>query len=515
MNRTKRLSALFIALMLVFLTIAEVSGVLATETPTNVKIEFVGDDADKAGFAESRITVIPGDGCALDGYYLVYYTDGSAVLPDYDEITAIKVNDGREVKAKIKAGMMLPPEAKGIAVFESKTRFLDTVPDLSDAVATAEIPEEKRFKSLGEPEFRFGALSDTHMNYEPYNRGAFAKLEYSLKFFAERNMDCIIITGDVVGDRGENPDLEAQYEKHNEILSGSGFDVGKIYESTGNHGNTPADVGLFTQYLTGDNEIHPYEDSPYYHVLFDGGESKRDNLFIFMWQELKAPGDTAAYDNFSKEQIDWLESLLDEYSKTETNIYLIIHAPFLKYGAGDIANGSYGACITFKKEFAQTMRLKELLENNKDVIVMSGHTHCSFYDNANYSNVNGKFAHTVHIGSNCQPCGYGEESTMVRSFDGRHEVTVEYGSEGYTVDVYREYIVYTGYNFSTGKKIPSACFIIPTNAPPLPQTAESAPADDTANESKLPLGLILGIGIGVAAIAAGIAFFLIRRKKSN
>lgn len=453
-----------LALVFVFCMYAEVCTVLATETPTTVTIKFIGDEAEKAGFAQSEITVVPGDGCALDGYYLVYYTDGEQVLPDYDEAVAIKINNGNTVKGNVSDGRMLPSNAKGIAVFECETYFFDETPDMKNAVAIAEIPESKLLSDLGEHEFSFGALSDSHMNYEPYDRGAYAKLRYAMDFYAEKDMDIVVITGDATGDRGENPDLEAQYEKHVEIINESDFSFNKVYESIGNHGNTPADAPLLDKYLGGKDEVHPYEGSPYYHLLCEGEGDARDNLFIFMAQEMNAPGDSAAYDNFSKEQIDWLEGLLTEYGNTETNIFIIEHAPFLGYGAGDIENGTYTACITFKNEYTQTMRLKALLEQYKDAIVMSGHTHVTFYDNANYSDEYNAFARTVHIGSTCQPCGYGDGATMVRSYDGRHNVTTEYGSEGYTVDIYSDYIVYTGYNFSTGKKVPAACLLIPVKA---------------------------------------------------
>ena len=451
--------------LLVILSIFSGVGIVsANQDKATVEIKFTGDEADVAGFAQCEITVTPSSNGARNGYYLVYYTDGNKVLDDYDEATAIKMNNLKTVKGYISDGMMIPYGAKGIAVFESTFYFLKGTPDIKDAIATAEIPVSKRTPDLGEPEFSFGALSDTHMNYEQHSRGAYEKLRASMDFFAEKGMDIVVITGDVVGDRGENPDLEAQYEKHIEIINASDFPIEKVYEASGNHGNTPKDIALMDKYLGGSDEVHPYENSPYYHVLFKGENGSRDNLFIFMSQEINASGDSASYDNFSSTQIDWLEALLEKHDDGKTNIFISLHSPFLQYGAGDIKNGSYTACITFKDDFKQNMRLKALLENHKDSIVMSGHTHVSFYENANYSDEYNSFARTVHIGSNCQPCAYGSGSSMTRSYDGRENVTVKYGSEGYTVEVYSDFIVYTGYNFSTGKKIPDACFLIPVKA---------------------------------------------------
>ena len=80
MLRSKLFSAAAIAFLLLLCSFGEVFAVRATETPTYVKLEFTGDEAEVAGFAQCDITVVPGDGCALSGYYLIYYTDGEGLL---------------------------------------------------------------------------------------------------------------------------------------------------------------------------------------------------------------------------------------------------------------------------------------------------------------------------------------------------------------------------------------------------------------------------------------------------
>ncbi len=460
-RQVKRFYSFVLALIFVFCVCAQTLTVFATDTPTTVTITFTGDEAEKAGFMQSTISIVPGDGAALDGYYLIYYTDGSKTLSNYDELASVAVADGSTVSVNIKDGIMIPPEAKGIAVFESRTRFVDNAPDIKNAVAKASIPTSKRL-TLGTPEASFGAASDVHMNYEQHNRGAYQKWANALEFFAEEGMEQVIVAGDMTGDRGETPDLEAQYAKYVEIVNKSDISLSSIYECIGNHGNTSADRPIFNEYLTGSDEVHPYNGSPYYHVLKKG--KTRDNLFIFMCQEIEATGESSTKDNFSKAQIDWLAGLLAQYGKTKTNIFLVIHSPFLNYGAGDRKNGGYTALITFKEEYTQTMRLKGLLETYKDIIVMSGHTHVSLYDNVNYSDEYNSFARTVHIGSTAQPCAYGGSATYTRNTDGRYEVSTTYGSEAYTVKIYSDYIVYTGYNLATGKIIPAACLLIPVKA---------------------------------------------------
>ena len=505
------------------LAVGGMTNVFATETSVSVNYEFLGERAEWPGFARGKIVVTPAEGTPAEGHYLVYFTDENGVLAGYDELATAPVT-GQKVIIPVEDGLMIPVGAKGVAVFQSETRFVDEAPAIGEAIAVCEIPAEKRLTDLGELQYSFGALSDTHMNYQPYDRGAFEKLAYALDFLADAGMDYLVITGDATGDRGENPDLEWQYEKHLEFLNDSKFPADKVYEGIGNHGNTPADAGLLDAYLGGEDEDHPYEGSPYFSVLKEGGEGKRNLLFIFTAQELSAPGESAKKDNFSKEQMDWIEGLLTAYGDTETDIFMSIHSPFLNFGAGDRKNGGYTACIDFKEEYPQNMRLKGLLETYKNVVVMSGHTHVSLYDRENYSDEYGRFARTVHIGSNCQPCGYGGTDTYTRSTDGRYPVTVEYGSEGYTVEVYEKYIVFTGYNFSTGKKIPAACLLLPTdiNAPLEVETSEEEesseePSADTslpepADKASFPWGWVAGGAVAVGAVV-GVAVALKKKKK--
>ena len=161
----------------------------------------------------------------------------------------------------------------------------------------------------------------------------------------------------------------------------------------------------------------------------------------------------------------WIvENVLKEFDNSNTNIFLIEHAPFLNWSPGDRLNGDYARKITFKESYTQTMRLKGLLETYKNVIMMTGHTHLTFYENENYSDQYDSFCRMVHVSSCTQTSSYNHGSKLISDTDGRKYNSPEYGSEGYLVDIYKDYIVYTGYNISTNRIIPSACILLPTTA---------------------------------------------------
>ncbi len=426
----------------------------------SVSYDFTGRNAKKAGFAKGIITVAASGDRLKNGYYLVYYTSGNELLCGYDELAAIEINNDI-VSAEIPDGVMIPQNATGIAVFESKTHFSEQNTAITDAVAVCDIPENKRLK-LGKAESVFGAVSDIHMNYEYYGRSAYKKWSRTLEFFAENQISCVIVAGDVTGDASDPIPLEEQYSVYVELVNKSNIDINNVYASLGNHGNTPDDLHLFSKYTKGVDKVHPYEDSPYFYVLKKGSGKTRDNLFVFTWQELRSAGESARVDNFSKEQMDWLSSVLSEFDNNETNIFVIAHSPFLNYGAGDRKNGIYTSLTSFKSEFPQNMRLKSLLQEHKNVIVISGHTHLTLYDGQNYSNLNNEFAHTVHLSSTCWTRAYTKDGkSCPAGTDGRRECGLDYGSEANIISVYPEHIVFTGYNLSTGKIIPAACLIIP------------------------------------------------------
>lgn len=424
----------------------------------NMTYTFTGDEKDKPGFAQGVISITPTESERTSGYYLIYLASDSELLTQYDEFASIKIT-GETVTYEVKDGHYLPNEATKLAVFESKSYFLKDHPNIEDAADIIDLDPNKKL-DLGTLQYRFGATSDVHMNFEGLNFGSHVKWDNTMKFFYDNKVDNVIVTGDMTGDSN----LEEEYVQYlSTIEPYMSFD--DVYEAIGNHGNTPSSISLFSKYTSGKDEVHPYENSPYYYVLKKGKEtSYRDNLLIFMAQELQGPSDSNLYDNFSKAQIDWLEDVLKQYGNTSTNIFLIEHAPIYNWSPGDRYNGDYKRKLIFKESFTQTMRLKSLLETYKNVIMMTGHTHLTFYENENYSDQYDSFCRMVHVSSGTQTSSYNHGSKLISDTDGRVYNSPTYGSEGYLIDIYEDYIVYTGYNLSTNRIIPAACLLIPTIA---------------------------------------------------
>lgn len=414
--------------------------------------EFVGDEKDKAGFAQGYITINPLQNAKKSGFYLVFLANDNGLLKEYDEFACIEITGG-QTTFYVKDGRYIPAEATLLAVFETTTRTLSGQPAIQSAADIIRIPKAKRL-NLGTETLTLGMTSDIHINFESLGFGSRNKWKNTLNFFSNNKTDYVIITGDMTGETN----LDDDYTYYINTIKSSSIPLENVYESIGNHGNSPSMLSVFTKYTSGSNEIHPYANSAYYHVVL------QNNVFIFMAQELQGPSDSAVYDNFSKAQIDWLEGLLAQYGNTDKNVFITIHSPFLNFGPGDRHDGDYVRMITFKEEYVQTMRLKRLLETYKDVIVLSGHTHLTYYEGENYSNENDSFARMIHVSSGTQTSSYNHGTKLISDTDGRKNNDAKYGSEGYIVKIYNDYILFIGYNISTNKIIPAGCILLPKKA---------------------------------------------------
>lgn len=404
------------------------------------------NDTAESGTSESSEDSTDGVETPKNAWYSLYFIGKDGVLSDYEPIATEEMT-GADVEVTLPYGMLIPEEAVGIALFES----VESVPDdlsLDSAVATYTIPEEKKL-ALGEAEFNFASVSDVHVNYT--SEGGTYKWIRALNFFDQKDIGMVVVSGDLTGEGSVE-----EYQNYLFAISSSSYPLSQIYEARGNHDSQEND--RFIQYTSGKGEVHPYPSSPYFYVLKEGEGNARDNLFIFMAQELTEIASTSYDDNFSDEQLDWLEGLLVEYSGKNTNIFIVEHAFMHNFGPGDRIDGDYSQPMMLEKRYEGNMRFKSLLTEYKEVIMMSGHSHLSLYELINYSDENGTVARMIHNGSTSQPRAYTASGSL--SFNSEGKTTSVAGSEGYLVYVYEDNITYIGYDLTTGKIIPRASYLL-------------------------------------------------------
>ncbi len=420
--------------------------VIPTTGSVTVDYQFAKTAADRPGDAQGTITLTPSKSGRTLGYYHLFFSRKGTILQDYEAIAVQKIT-GEDVEIELPYGMLLPPDATEILVFEDQSATRRSFQKETPAAAIV-FPAQKCV-TLGEIRYSFASVSDVHLNYADY--GAADKWTAALDFFAELGLESVIVSGDMTGDG-----TDAEYQAYLDAIEASYYSVEDIYEGRGNHDSQRNDA--FLEYTENGDEVRPFADAPYFYVLKEAKGEYKDNLFIFMAQELNATGTTHTQDNFSTAQLDWLEGLLEEYAGTQTNIFLIQHAVIHNFGPGDRYDGVYVQPMIFSSQYPNNLRFKGLLTKYKEIIMMSGHTHLSLYDWLNYSDEEGTAARMIHNSSISQPRCYTADGSI--SYNSEGKTTKTEGSEGYAAYVYDDYILYVGYNLTTGKIIPRASFLL-------------------------------------------------------
>ena len=458
MKKAKALLSLVCALGLM-LTWAPCA--FASEGGAALAYEFTGSGAEAPGFAEGTVTLT-----AEDGSYRLFWADDEAALAGYYEIAALEVSGG---SASFTFGdhVAIPADATKLIAAAGEEEY----PAVADAVAVYDIPAEKQLgHRSGEELYTFNSFSDIHIDeehigqtppyYWVYSEGHWAK---ALQFAVDKGVDFIVSSGDQVTNANLDT-LDKEWQAYQYILSQSDY-VNPIYESGGNHevrqdGAVPEELQAFVTGSGLNSELDTLAAAkPYYAIA----EPKTGDLFIFM--ALEGGYRPAQYDEFTEEQLDWVEGLLNENYGQGRNIYIVQHALINGYGPGDdLETPYYGGSLN--RDLPSVQRFISILEAHPDVIWISGHSHEDLTLNYNFTNNGGASCYMIHNPSVGNP-------THVT--DGAIDYTFyEDNSQGYFVQVFDDAIVFNGANLVYGKIFPAYCYIIPGGTS-LQEQAEEEP----------------------------------------
>ena len=428
----------FIKRIFAIITAAALIGAMA-ELPAfaagKITYKFSGDEADRAGYAEGKVTL-----SGVDGECALYWADGKEALEGYYEIAKLKNGESFSFSDHT----AIPPEAERIiAVGDGKVK------------AEYEIPSEKRFKyKSSDALYSFMSYSDIHIDESKTQFYKFSGLHWqkALETASKRSADFIVTAGDNITN-ADGPGKE--FDKFQQILAESPF-VNPVYEGSGNHelrtGNVDAQLSTFVTAtgLNGDKYTIA-RNKPYYTVE----EKKSGDLFIIMALEYKYNPQEG--DEFSDEQLDWLEKTLKENYGKNKNIFLIQHALIEGWGAGDDENGYY--TVPLNTAFDSTIRFRDIISSYPKLIWISGHTHIAFKYGYNYSNMNDTACHTVHDSSVCCPTTLNYSSHNLSYSAASDEEKIDF-TEGYYTQVFADEVVFYGENLYHDKIYPSACYVM-------------------------------------------------------
>ena len=436
------LAAVLIACMLMAPASAAADDGVLTGRNNLSTYQFTGDNATRSGYAQGTIAFSSAAGTTYD----LYWANDAGILADFEPLATLEATSS-STSFTIARQIVIPKGAASVAIFSG-----DPGAGLSGAYDVIEIPDAKQLND--ETVYSFGSVSDIHVNYDNEGQNATGKWVAALNYYADLGVDNIILSGDMTSNGTTD-----EFTTYTDCVAKSNYDADRIFEALGNH--ETQNVGNFLRFTSGGveaGEVRPSPDTPWYYKIFPGKDGAKDNLFIFMAQELSSTGNSPNEENWSSGQLDWVEGLLRKYAGTNTNIFLVQHTVFKHWGTGDTYEGLYVQPTYADSTYPANLRLKNMLQEYKEVIMMSGHTHISFYEDCNFSDENGTAARMIHNSSTSQP----------RIINGNAldytNATADYGSEGYVVNVTDNDVIFYARNFSTGKYIPGACFILESYA---------------------------------------------------
>lgn len=452
----------------------------------SISYSFANNDK---GFAEGTVTLSNGSGSTA-----LYWADDTKALDGFDPIATFNGSGSYTMPAYT----AIPARATKIIAVTGSARTV------SGAAAVYNIPDNKKLgKKDSDLLYSFADYSDFHMEADgvkPYS-GYSAKYPYDEQHLkaafdtaAKRGVDFIVTNGDHVNNQrndlnGGNNNLYAyEWNRYLKILAESDY-VNPIYEGIGNHelwnyetdsNKKPRDWKSGSRYfvaITGLDSTKASVDSDkaYYEIT----EPTTGDHFLFM--ALEGGFYTDANDEFSDAQLNWLESKLNAYKNDGKNTFILEHANFYKWGAGDQKDRPiYDIPLKFGN--AATTKLQTILKNHPEAVIVTGHTHFKYSLQLNYDNDNKQAATMLHVSSIGGVRDIKNRTTRVND-------TSLQNTEGYIVEVYNDATIFYGTNVYYNTTYPWATYIVPqtTSAQnPQPTQAPATQAPTKAPETQRP-----------------------------
>lgn len=482
------------AVSVILAAVLVISGLtLSASAAGGISYSFEGSSAGDKGCAQGTIKVSADSSSA--GSYTLYWADDSAALSGFDPICTLNVAASSSASFNMPAYTAIPAQATKVIGFRGA---VPSGMSVSSAAAVYDIPENKRLnRSKSDMLYSFAAYSDIHITSDDDDGGARypydeQHLADAFKTAADRDVDFIVTTGDHVNNQRSdskgngNPFYPNEWNRYLRILADSDY-VNPIYEAIGNHElwayeNSDAGVNLVAPFdwktgsdyfsrMTGLDSSQSSLNSgkAYYEIT----EPKTGDHFLFM--ALEGGFYTDANNEFSDEQLSWLDSKLTQYENDGKNIFIMEHANFDRWGAGDRLNNPLYD-IPLKDSCTATAKLKALLQKHKSPVMITGHTHFRFSLQLNYSTNNQTSAAVIH---NSAVGGVRDIVNGARYNDKSRELT-----EGYIVEVYDDATIFYGTNLYRNKIDPSASYIVPQTTSSIEPEPTQAPTQEPTQAPK-------------------------------
>lgn len=358
------------------------------------------------------------------GEYSIHWGDDNGVLSEYEEISLLTTT----ASVNVKTYEFIPLNA----IPDNATRIIA----LHNGVISADfkIPDNKRL-NINDKLFSYGALSDIHIDGDGAD-DTFSESDFTkeISYFETNGAVAICNSGDITWD-GRECDVAA-------ILNFINNTNLPIYTARGNHDNANDCSGL-------DNELYlSIEPNGNLFLKEINGE-----IFIFCGIISSSAGGSSIFDDAQITQLSaWLKTYKDRR--------VFLHEHVFLGETGNIYNLYRGSGMS---DSGNAGEFKKLMSKYRNVILCTGHSHLDFTlqrlgDHANINQRTNTLCHRVHIPSATKPRYNDIDTPDIKD----NTYTYNLGAQGYLIDVYRDFIILKGMDFTKGKNLPYATYILDT-----------------------------------------------------
>lgn len=377
---------------------------------------------DKPGFAGGKVSLISE---STESYHL-YWGNADGILPDYSYLYSVPLTAGVFAEVSIHDYTAIPQGATTLVAVSAGGSY----------TYTFDIPEKRQF--VQEELYIFGAIADTHQGtrYGPESQSV-DRLVNAGQILSQKGAVLIGINGDIA-----NQNTEREFYLHGEAIKQIyAIDpTMPIYTVSGNH---EAKYTGFSRewYDTYARNIVEYQtdfpaiytddnDLDYVVELPDG------SVIIFLHQVYYDYGKATSrlMDDY---QLDWLGDRLEQYK--DRTVFLFFHTEM----EGKVGHFSADTNLLMLQRTEDYKRLDAYFKQYTNVIYFNAHSH---------NNFNRIFEEAV-------------SDRFINSYDGEYATLVHIPSLGqlqlgHIVHVYKDYIVFEGYDFGSQETVAYATFII-------------------------------------------------------
>lgn len=400
----------------------------SAETNTLESISYTLEN-EKDGFANGTVTIKKSENSTAS-LCLMYWADENGVpLEGYTSLAKFKLND-KETKRVMQPNTIIPPGARTLVAYGVSGG------KKSDEAVMTELPEGCNYVLEDDYDVEFPVISDLHVVDEgsgnDYGQNTNYHTTMALQDIVKTMPDSIgvFVNGDMA-DHGKASEFMVLYNLFRKVKGSPA-----LHMSVGNHDwRTGNPDGQLQKYANLFNpNVEP--ENLYYDEWVAG--------YHFIYMAAEGEG-TIAY--ISRDQLEWLEKLLDEDSKNDPTrpVFVLLHEGLMDSMAGNYA-GQWG----YTNGVFQDGEVKDIVSKHGQVVMFGGHTH---YD-LNTEN-------TVTVGSEDFPVSV-NTSAVGYLWDAINSPAGEYlyGAQGQYLKVFDDKIYIFGRDFITGEYVPSAMYVV-------------------------------------------------------